>query len=268
MNTFKYSIYCNFRYPFSSITFCICTQWPAENSMVCWLWVSPQIFFIYLYYKAWQKGKYLQYQVFRKVSWPTGNVVLWHFNFKFKILIQDYFGSFLLFCYFSVCSVHFITAQKMHDTRYKFTKRNFTGLPQNLPTNINPKEAKNFENGLEAKNFANNISNFNIWRTKKRWKAILILHKKEWQKFAPGEARTHGLQIMRLTRCLLRYGGQVLFIGIKPKTKNRQKKKIPRNASAGNRTRVNCLEGSYAHHYTNIALLYIGVVTLTLIFLI
>jgi hypothetical protein len=27
--------------------------------------------------------------------------------------------------------------------------------------------------------------------------------------FAPGEARTHGLQIMRLTRCLLRYGGTV-----------------------------------------------------------
>ena len=27
--------------------------------------------------------------------------------------------------------------------------------------------------------------------------------------FAPGEARTHGLQIMRLTRCLLRYGGEV-----------------------------------------------------------
>ena len=27
------------------------------------------------------------------------------------------------------------------------------------------------------------------------------------QNFAPGEARTHGLQIMRLTRCLLRYGG-------------------------------------------------------------
>ena len=27
---------------------------------------------------------------------------------------------------------------------------------------------------------------------------------------APGEARTHGLQIMRLTRCLLRYGGSVL----------------------------------------------------------
>ena len=28
--------------------------------------------------------------------------------------------------------------------------------------------------------------------------------------FAPGEARTHGLQIMRLTRCLLRYGGSVM----------------------------------------------------------
>ena len=27
------------------------------------------------------------------------------------------------------------------------------------------------------------------------------------KQFAPGEARTHGLQIMRLTRCLLRYGG-------------------------------------------------------------
>ena len=26
------------------------------------------------------------------------------------------------------------------------------------------------------------------------------------------------------------------------------------NASAGNRTRVNCLEGSYAHHYTTDAL--------------
>ena len=31
------------------------------------------------------------------------------------------------------------------------------------------------------------------------------------QKFAPGEARTHGLQIMRLTRCLLRYGGYVFI---------------------------------------------------------
>ena len=29
------------------------------------------------------------------------------------------------------------------------------------------------------------------------------------KQFAPGEARTHGLQIMRLTRCLLRYGGNL-----------------------------------------------------------
>ena len=28
-----------------------------------------------------------------------------------------------------------------------------------------------------------------------------------FKSFAPGEARTHGLQIMRLTRCLLRYRG-------------------------------------------------------------
>ena len=32
------------------------------------------------------------------------------------------------------------------------------------------------------------------------------------KRFAPGEARTHGLQIMRLTRCLLRYGGLVKVI--------------------------------------------------------
>ena len=30
---------------------------------------------------------------------------------------------------------------------------------------------------------------------------------KQLKSFAPGEARTHGLQIMRLTRCLLRYRG-------------------------------------------------------------
>ena len=29
---------------------------------------------------------------------------------------------------------------------------------------------------------------------------------------APGEARTHGLQIMRLTRCLLRYRGYKIFM--------------------------------------------------------
>ena len=28
-----------------------------------------------------------------------------------------------------------------------------------------------------------------------------------------------------------------------------------KTASAGNRTRVNCLEGSYAHHYTTDALI-------------
>ncbi len=28
---------------------------------------------------------------------------------------------------------------------------------------------------------------------------------------APGEARTHGLQIMRLTRCLLRYGSTCII---------------------------------------------------------
>ena len=32
--------------------------------------------------------------------------------------------------------------------------------------------------------------------------------------FAPGEARTHGLQIMRLTRCLLRYGGNLFIMMI------------------------------------------------------
>ena len=33
-----------------------------------------------------------------------------------------------------------------------------------------------------------------------------------------------------------------------------QQKKVKIIASAGNRTRVNCLEGSYAHHYTTDAL--------------
>ena len=35
----------------------------------------------------------------------------------------------------------------------------------------------------------------------------------EFKTFAPGEARTHGLQIMRLTRCLLRYGGLLRAMG-------------------------------------------------------
>ena len=34
---------------------------------------------------------------------------------------------------------------------------------------------------------------------------------------APGEARTHGLQIMRLTRCLLRYGGLVFVLVFRAK---------------------------------------------------
>ena len=32
-----------------------------------------------------------------------------------------------------------------------------------------------------------------------------------------------------------------------------KKEKFNTHASAGNRTQVNCLEGSYAHHYTTIA---------------
>ena len=64
---------------------------------------------------------------------------------------------------------------------------------------------------------------------------------------------------MRLTRCLLRYGGCNGVINLKiwgfalAKKITYMKKKFENmfsNASAGNRTRVNCLEGSYAHHYT------------------
>ena len=39
-----------------------------------------------------------------------------------------------------------------------------------------------------------------------------FLEEMEIKSNAPGEARTHGLQIMRLTRCLLRYGGLVKVI--------------------------------------------------------
>ena len=35
----------------------------------------------------------------------------------------------------------------------------------------------------------------------------LMGSKMKKKRFAPGEARTHGLQIMRLTRCQLRYRG-------------------------------------------------------------
>ena len=39
-----------------------------------------------------------------------------------------------------------------------------------------------------------------------------ILLSSKFKKNAPGEAQTHGLQIMRLTRCLLRYGGCYITI--------------------------------------------------------
>ena len=50
-----------------------------------------------------------------------------------------------------------------------------------------------------------------------RIKIAMKLKTHSQKEIAPGEARTHGLQIMRLTRCLLRYGGMVKpgLIGIK-----------------------------------------------------
>ena len=42
-----------------------------------------------------------------------------------------------------------------------------------------------------------------------RIKIAMKLKTHSQKEIAPGEARTHGLQIMRLTRCLLRYGGLV-----------------------------------------------------------
>ena len=59
----------------------------------------------------------------------------------------------------------------------------------------------------------------------------------EYKKFAPGEARTHGLQIMRLTRCLLRYGGIVLselifdYLAIIGRLGNKQNMLYPRGDS-------------------------------------
>ncbi len=41
---------------------------------------------------------------------------------------------------------------------------------------------------------------------------LFSIEEKESKTFDPGEARTHGLQIMRLTRCLLRYGGSVMEV--------------------------------------------------------
>ena len=42
--------------------------------------------------------------------------------------------------------------------------------------------------------------------------SYIICQNNSFKKFAPGEARTHGLQIMRLTRCLLRYRGYKIFM--------------------------------------------------------
>ena len=96
-----------------------------------------------------------------------------------------------------------------------------------------------------------------FWSSMRAWVWIPLLtklffskHNQEMKKClpAPGEARTHGLQIMRLTRCLLRYGGLLAVQDYYSFWM--YKMKWDENASAGNRTRVNCLEGSYAHHYT------------------
>ena len=61
---------------------------------------------------------------------------------------------------------------------------------------------------------------------------------------------------------LIYYAVSILMIIILNKRKNKSsfttlqnKKKKRSDASAGNRTRVNCLEGSYADHYTTDALL-------------
>ena len=46
-------------------------------------------------------------------------------------------------------------------------------------------------------------------RTSQSGEIVVVSNRKSLKVFAPGEARTHGLQTMRLTRCLLRYGGKV-----------------------------------------------------------
>jgi hypothetical protein len=54
-----------------------------------------------------------------------------------------------------------------------------------------------------------NLLNLLSLRLSKITRYRVIAEKKKIKRIAPGEARTHGLQIMRLTRCLLRYGGLV-----------------------------------------------------------
>ena len=72
------------------------------------------------------------------------------------------------------------------------------------------------------------ISKKNKWKLRDRlvfhWSNI-IHSRISWSKlfiwlegkkdFAPGEARTHGLQIMRLTRCQLRYRGYLVMLARK-----------------------------------------------------
>jgi hypothetical protein len=50
---------------------------------------------------------------------------------------------------------------------------------------------------------------------------------------------TEGVKLNMLICCIRGNVNTVIFNSL-----------IYKNASAGNRTRVNCLEGSYAHHYT------------------
>ena len=53
--------------------------------------------------------------------------------------------------------------------------------------------------------------------------------------------------VMYVSECIFQQGSMTIFTHTG----------WHKNASAGNRTRVNCLEGSYAHHYTTDALLVI-----------
>ena len=53
------------------------------------------------------------------------------------------------------------------------------------------------------------LSTLTIWGYQQK-KKICLRPRSSAKSFAPGEARTHGLQIMRLTRCLLRYGGTMM----------------------------------------------------------
>ena len=47
--------------------------------------------------------------------------------------------------------------------------------------------------------------------------------------FAPGEARTHGLQIMRLTRCRLRYRGLVIISYVRTDENGRNENQLEKS---------------------------------------